>query len=82
MRIRKKPFGNKNNIGQKVIKLRKKKGYSQKDLLTRIQLLGWDLDDAVLSKIEGQERSIKYDEQKILAQALGVGPDELDNDNE
>ncbi|MCI8554313.1 MAG: helix-turn-helix transcriptional regulator [Clostridiales bacterium] len=65
-----------------MIKLRKKKGYSQKDLLTRIQLLGWDLDDAVLSKIEGQERSIKYDEQKILAQALGVGPDELDNDNE
>ncbi|MCI9415336.1 MAG: helix-turn-helix transcriptional regulator [Clostridiales bacterium] len=80
MRIRRKPFGHKNNIGRKIIELRKQKGYSQKDLLTRIQLLGWNLDDAVLSKIEGQDRAIKYEEQKIIAKALNVDPDDLSSD--
>lgn len=52
----------------------------RKTLLTRIQLLGWNLDDAVLSKIEGQDRAIKYEEQKIIAKALNVDPDDLSSD--
>lgn len=47
-------IGNRNVIGLNIIRLRDVKGISQGELLLRIQLLGVDMTQSKLSRIEGR----------------------------
>ena len=58
MRVRKQPLGTRNIAGARVEMRRKEIGMKQKDLLTRLQVRGIDLNASGLSKLEGQFRSM------------------------
>ena len=72
MRVRKQPLGTRNIAGARVEMRRKEIGMKQKDLLTRLQVNGVDLNASGLSKLEGQFRSISDFELVALAEVLGV----------
>lgn len=72
MRVRKQPLGTRNIAGARVEMRRKEIGMKQKDLLTRLQVRGIDLNASGLSKLEGQFRSISDFELVALAEVLGV----------
>jgi len=60
-------------IGQKIKKLRKKRKMSQYELGSRTRVF----NQSQISKIENNERYLKADELKIIADALGVTPVEF-----
>ena len=69
--------GNKNIAGYHVAQRRKILGMKQKDLLTRLQVRGVDLNISALSKIEGGQRMISDIELLALADALNVSVSDL-----
>ena len=69
--------GNKNIAGTVISERRKVLGMKQKDLLTRLQVRGVDLNISALSKIEGGQRMISDIELAALSDALGITADEL-----
>jgi len=72
MRIRQQALGERNIVGVKIEQRRKQLRMKQKDLLTRLQINGVDLNASGLSKLEGQYRLVTDIELKCLAQALDV----------
>ncbi|MDR0314931.1 MAG: XRE family transcriptional regulator [Oscillospiraceae bacterium] len=72
MRIRKQKLGDRNIVGAKVEQVRKEKGLKQKDLLTRLEIRGIELDASGLSKLEGQIRSVTDKELLAISQELSV----------
>jgi transcriptional regulator with XRE-family HTH domain len=62
----------KNLVGPQVRKLRYQRGWKQKDLAARLQILGWDIDRASVSKIESQLVWVGDFEMFYLAEALRV----------
>ncbi|MCR4429871.1 MAG: hypothetical protein PWQ97_1420 [Tepidanaerobacteraceae bacterium] len=60
-------------IGQRIKKLREKKKMSQRELGVRTRIF----NQSQISKIENNERYLKADELKIIADALGVAVIEL-----
>ena len=77
MKPRKRPPGNKNIIGNKVVTLRKARNIKQKDFLAKLQTLGLDISATSLSRLEGQYRLVQDYEVVILAEALDVSVDDL-----
>ena len=77
MKTRKKAYGTCNLIGKKTEELRKQKGLSQKDFITKIQLLGVDINPTSYSKLEGQLRIATDREVYAIAKILSVSIDEL-----
>ena len=77
MKPRKRPPGNKNIIGNKVVAFRKAKNIKQKDFLAKLQTLGLDISATSLSRLEGQYRLVQDFEVVILAEALDVTIDDL-----
>ncbi len=77
MKIRKKPYGDSNIVGKKVEELRKKKGISQKDFVSKMQTLGVDINPTSYSKLEGQVRAINDKEIKAIAEILSISIDQL-----
>ena len=77
MKTRKKAYGTCNLIGEKTEELRKQKGLSQKDFITKIQLLGVDINPTSYSKLEGQLRIATDKEVYAIAKILSVSIDEL-----
>jgi len=69
--------GTKNIVGSKVVALRKEKGIKQKDFLAQLQVLGLNISDTSLSRLEGQYRLVQDFEVVILAKALGITTAEL-----
>ena len=69
--------GNKNIAGSVISERRKVLHMKQKDLLTRLQVRGVDLNISTLSKIEGGQRIISDIELAALSDALGISADEL-----
>lgn len=69
---RRTPLGDKNIVGAKVEKLRKKKNIKQKDLVAMLQSRGMDICDTSMSRLEGQTRLVQDFEVVILADVLGV----------
>ena len=61
-----------NLVGPQVRRLRVEAGLSQEVLATRLQLAGWDLSRAGLSKIEAGLRRVNDAELWMLAKAFGV----------
>lgn len=77
MKIRKKPYGDCNVIGKRVEELRKEKGISQKDFISKMQTLGVDINPTSYSKLEGQIRAVTDKEIKAIAEILCMSIDKL-----
>ena len=67
----------KNLVGPQVRKLRYQHGWKQKDLAAKLQILGWDIDRASVSKIESQLVWVGDFEMFYLAEALRVDVKQL-----
>lgn len=80
MKPRKKPLGDKNIIGAKVMKIRKLNRMSQRELAINMQLLGVDINLASLTKLEGQTRSATDKEVYAISQILKIKTDDLFRD--
>lgn len=77
MRMRSQPLGDRNIVGERVEQKRKSIGMKQKDLLTKLQIKGVDINASGLSKLEGQLRSVTDYELVAIADVLGVSIDWL-----
>ena len=77
MKLRKKEYGNVNIIGKNVERLRKEQGIKQKDFISKLQILGLDINPTSYSKLEGQVRLASDKEVYYIAKALGVSMEEL-----
>lgn len=69
--------GTKNICGIRIERLRKEKGIKQKDLLESLALQGVPMTAPVLSKIEGQHRTLNDYELVAIANTLNVSTDYL-----
>lgn len=56
--------GHKNLVGPRIRKIRWERKWKQKDLAAKLQILGWDIDRAGVSKIES--RLIKVSDYQLL----------------
>lgn len=77
MKPRKAEYGNKNICGANVERIRKRQGMKQATLVSRMQLLGVDINPSSLSKLEGQTRIATDMELKAIARILGVSMETL-----
>lgn len=67
-----------NIIGPQVRRLRSRKGWSQNDLTTKLQILGMESATRVrISKIESRSACVADDELIYLSRVLGVSTEEL-----
>ncbi len=66
-----------NLIGPRVREIRESKGWTQDELATRCNLLGWSISRGTLGKIEARVRRITDAEVALLAKALEVDVSEL-----
>ena len=77
MKLRKREYGSCNLIGQNVEKLRKERGIKQKDFISRMQILGCDINPTSYSKLEGQIRIATDREVFVIAKILDVEIEKL-----
>ena len=77
MKIRRKEYGSVNLVGKKIEALRKAKGIKQKDFVSKMQVLGCDINPTSYSKLEGQLRSATDKEIFIIAKILEINMEEL-----
>ena len=77
MKPRKQPYGDKNISGEIIEKLRKEKSIKQHELVSRMQILGVDINPSSLSKLEGQQRIATDIELRAIAHILNVSMDVL-----
>lgn len=77
MKTRKKEYGNCNLVGKNIEMLRKKKGLRQKELISKIQTMGLDINPTSYSKLEGQIRLATDKEIYAIAKILNVRVDDL-----
>lgn len=67
----------KNLIGGHILRLRKEKGKSQRELAGDLQLLGYSFSELTILRIEKGQRLVTDIELKILCEYFEVRPDEL-----
>ncbi len=72
--------GNKNIISKKLAEIRKSKSISQSDLAAKMQTLGVNIDQQMISKIERNQRQVTDYEFACLCVCLNVNADELLDD--
>lgn len=77
MKPRKAEYGNKNICGANIERIRKGLGMKQSTLVSKMQLMGVDINPSSLSKLEGQTRSATDIELKAIAAILGVSTEDL-----
>ena len=70
LRIRKDISGDKNIVGELLLKRRRELGLKQKDLLTKLQLKGIEMSSSSLSKIEGKQRNVRDFELAAFCEIL------------
>lgn len=80
MKIRKKEYGDANMVGRKIEQLRKEKGIKQKDFISKMQVMGCDINPTSYSKLEGQVRSATDKEIFVISKILNVPMESLFND--
>ena len=59
-------------VGRNIERLRKEKGIKQKDFVSRMQTMGFDINPTSYSKLEGQVRLATDKEVYAVAKILGV----------
>ena len=64
-------------VGKNIERLRKEKGIKQKDFISKMQVLGCDINPTCYSKLEGQVRIATYKEIFVIAKILNVSVDDL-----
>lgn len=79
MKIRKKDYGNANMVGKQIESLRKSHGIKQKYFVSKMQVLGVDINPTSYSKLEGQLRIVTDKELYAISKILGITVDELFN---
>ena len=67
----------KNLIGKQVKKLRKENGWTQKVLAERMQLLGYEMSDLTILRVEQGSRFVPDYEVLGFAKVLGVSVEKL-----
>ena len=70
-------MGDRNVIGHNITRIRNEKNIGQGELVVRIQLLGVEMNQAKLSRIEGMRVAVVDKDMIAIAQALGVTMNEL-----
>lgn len=77
MKLRKAEYGNCNMVGKNIERLRKQAGIKQKDFVSKMQVLGCDINPTSYSKLEGQVRIATDKEIFVAAKILNVSIDDL-----
>lgn len=77
MKLRKKEYGNCNIVGKNIERLRKSRGIKQKDFISKMQVMGCDINPTSYSKLEGQLRIAIDKELYVIAKILNVTMEEL-----
>ena len=77
MKTRKTEYGNCNIVGKNIERLRKEKGIKQKDFISKMQIMGCDINPTSYSKLEGQIRIATDNEIYVIAKILNVTTDTL-----
>ena len=72
MKPRKAEYGDKNICGANIERIRKELGMKQTTLVSKMQLMGVDINPSSLSKLEGQTRTATDIELKVIASIEGV----------
>ena len=76
------PDGTNNLCGKRIAEIRKSKNLSQRKLGQKMQLLGYDVDNYFIRRVENGERFVTDIDLKIFCEALQVPiTDILDFDN-
>lgn len=70
-------LGNQNDVGANITRLRTEKGWTQGDLLVKLDLMGIHLSARRISEIEGQRREVRGIELKAFAEIFNVTIDQL-----
>ena len=71
--------GSKNLISKRLIELRKEHNLSQRDLAHQLQLIGFDMDKNIITRIETNKRYVTDIEIQALARIFNVSCDYLIN---
>lgn len=66
------PDGSNNLCGQKLAEIRKSQKLSQRQLASKMQLLGYDVDNFFIRRVENGERFVTDIDLKIFCEALGI----------
>lgn len=66
------PDGSNNLCGERLAQIRKEQGLSQRKLASKMQLLGYDVDNFFIRRVENGERFVTDIDLKIFCEALGV----------
>ena len=77
MKPRRIPYGDKNISGMRIEQLRKERGIKQTELISKMQLMGVDINPSSLSKLEGQRRIATDVELLAISLILKVEVDDL-----
>lgn len=77
MKTRKKAYGDCNIVGKNIERLRKERGIKQKNFISKIQVMGIDINPTSYSKLEGQLRVATDKEIYVIAKVLGVPLEDL-----
>ena len=77
MKPRRIPYGDKNISGMRIEQLRKERGIKQTELISKMQLMGVDINPSSLSKLEGQRRIATDVELLAISRILKVAVDDL-----
>ena len=80
MKIRKKEYGNANMVGRRIEQLRKERKIKQKDFISKMQIMGCDINPTSYSKLEGQVRSATDREIFVISKILNLPMESLFDD--
>ena len=69
--------GKKNLIGARLVELRRRHGFSQRDLARELQILGCDMDKNVITRIETQKRYVTDIEIQKICEVFHITFEEL-----
>lgn len=77
MKTRKKDYGTCNMVGKNIERIRKEQGIRQKDFISKMQIMGCDMNPTSYSKLEGQVRIATDKEIYVISKILRVSVDKL-----
>ena len=77
LKTRKQEYGTSNMIGKNLERIRKEKGIKQKDFISKMQVMGCDINPSRHSKLEGQIRIATDKELYAAAKILHIAIDDL-----
>lgn len=66
------PDGSNNLCGKRIAQIRKEQGLSQRKLASKMQLLGYDVDNFFIRRVENGERFVTDIDLKIFCETLGI----------